>query len=182
MEGLWVEGKKANWSQRFRMPLIKFPKNLFTFYLSHPEASRHYVRRWELAFEKRHPKIALVNPFYDVPGEQEEDTKTRDRGEKPKIDRGYNWRLTQRDYIAIAYSRGIVAVVDENSERSIGTIMEIVMARALAKNPKLLICTKKELQKHPWLKTHFHKIYHSFKDFEKDIERQVARVKKKWGF
>ena len=92
---------------------------------------------------------------------------------------GDQWRLTQGDYIAIAYCRGILCIVDENAEKSIGTIMEMVMARALAKNPKLLICTHEKLRNHPWLYTHFHKIYGSFEEFEKDVERQVARVKKK---
>ncbi|MBU1052031.1 MAG: hypothetical protein KJ718_05775 [Nanoarchaeota archaeon] len=171
--------KKLNWAQRLKAPVVKFPKGLFTFYLSHPEASRHYVRKWELGFEERHPKIALVNPFYDL---ENEDVKAKDEGKKFKKFPGFEWRMTQRDYIAIAFSRGIVAVVDENSEKSIGTIMEIVMARTLAKNPKLLICTNEKLRTHPWLYTHFHKIYASFEEFEKDVERQVARVKKKWGF
>lgn len=171
--------EKLNWAQRLRAPEVNFPKGLFTFYLSHPEASRHYVREWELGFEGKHPKIALLNPFYDV---DTEDIKAKDAGEKFKKLPGYEWRMTQRDYIAIAYSRGIVCVVDENSERSIGTIMEMVMARAMAKNPKLLICTNKKLIDHPWLYTHFHKRYPSFEAFEKDVENQVARVKKKWGF
>ena len=171
-----------NWAQKIKVPEIKFPRGLFTFYLSHPFFSRQYVRDWELKFEAKHPRIALINPFYDVEGEGREDIKAKDEGKRFKKEPGHEWRLTQRDYIAICFSRGILAVIDENSERSIGTIMEIVMARALAKNPKLLICTKKELSDHPWLKTHFHKIYPSFEAFEKDVEAQVARVRKKWGF
>ena len=174
--------KNLNWAQRLKIPEIKFPKGLFTFYLAHPSTSRRYVREWELGFEERHPKIALLNPFYDVAGEGRIDIKMRDRGKAFKKEPGYEWRLTQRDYIAICYSRGIVAIVDENAERSIGTIMEMVMARALAKNPKILICRKKDLINHPWLKTHFHKIYSSFEEFEEDIETQVKRVQKKWGF
>ncbi|RMD67495.1 hypothetical protein D6817_01475 [Candidatus Pacearchaeota archaeon] len=176
------QDEKLNWAQRLKIPLVRFPKGLFTFYLSHPAASRHYIRKWELEFEARHPRIALLNPFYDVEGEGREDIRARDEGKPFKRQPGYEWRLTQRDYIAIAYSRGIVGVVDENSDKSIGTLMEFVMARVLAKNPKLCICTKKELISHPWLRTHFHKIYPSFKAFEKDVEKQVARVKKKWGF
>ncbi|MFH1290187.1 MAG: hypothetical protein ABIH92_02145 [Nanoarchaeota archaeon] len=171
--------EKLNWAQRFRAPEVKFPKGLFTFYLSHPEASRHYIRKWELGFEAKHPKIAMINPFYDLDCE---DIKAKDAGKKFKKLPGYEWRMTQRDYIAIAFSRGIVCIVDENSEKSIGTIMEMVMARAMAKNPKLLICTNKKLIDHPWLYTHFHKRYPSFEDFEKDVEKQVERVKKKWGF
>jgi hypothetical protein len=178
-----VEGKNnLNWAQRLKFPEVKFPKGLFTFYLSHPRISREYVRKWELEFEKKHPKIALMNPFYDLEGEGRDDIKTWDKGKKPKRSPGYEWRLTQRDYIAIAYSRGILGIVDENAERSIGTIMEFVMARAMAKNPKLLVCTNKKLIDHPWLKTHFHKIYSSFEEFEKDVERQVTKVKKEWGF
>ena len=177
-----MDESKMNWAQRLKMPLVNVPKNLFTFYLAHPKTSRKYIREWELKFEGKHPKIALINPFYDLEGEGREDIKAWDRGEVPKKGPGYEWRLTQRDYIAICYSRGILAIVDDNSERSIGTIMEMVMARTLAKNPKLLICTKKELLNHPWLKTHFHEIYSSFEAFEKDVEKQIARVKKKWGF
>ena len=174
--------EELNWAQKLKIPLIKFPNGLFTFYLSHPKASRAYVRKWELKFEGKHPKIALVNPFYDLEGEGREDIKLWDQGKEPKRTPGYEWRLTQRDYIAIAYSRGILGIVDENAERSIGTIMEFVMGRAMAKSPKLLICTKKELLNHPWLKTHFHKIYDSFEAFERDVEEQVKRVQKKWGF
>jgi hypothetical protein len=174
--------KKLNWAQRLKSPEVRFPKGLFTFYLSHPEASRRYVRKWELGFEERHPKIALINPFYDMPGEQERRVKASDRGKKYNAEPGDEWRMTQGDYIAICFSRGIICVVDENSEKSIGTIMEMVMARALAKNPKLLVCTHKKLIEHPWLKTHFHKIYDSFEALEEDIEKQVARVQKKWGF
>ena len=174
--------EKLNWAQRLKIPEVKFPKGLFTFYLSHPEASRHYIRKWELEFEGKHPKIALINPFYDMLGEQEKRVKAADQGKRYKGLPGDAWRMTQGDYIAIAYCRGIVAVVDENSESSIGTIMEMVMARALAKNPKLLICTNKKLLNHPWLYTHFHKIYDSFEAFDRDVEKQVSRVKKKWGF
>jgi len=177
-----MDESKMNWAQRLRIPEIKVPKGLFTFYLAHPSASRKYVREWELKFEGKHANIALINPFYDVAGEGREDVAARDKGEKFEKLPGYEWRLTQRDYIAICYSRGFLAIVDENSERSIGTIMEMVMARALAKSPKLLICTNKDLVNHPWLVTHFHKIYPSFEAFEKDVERQVAKVKKEWGF
>lgn len=174
--------KKLNWAQRLKCPEVRFPKDLFTFYLSHPEVSRKYVRKWELGFEERHPKIALINPFYDMPGEQEKRVKAADAGKRYDGGPGDAWRMTQNDYIAICYSRGIICVVDENAERSIGTIMEMVVARALAKNPKLLVCTHKKLVEHPWLKTHFHKIYESFEELEEDIEEQVERVKKKWGF
>jgi len=171
-----------NWAQRLKMPVIKFPKNLFTFYLSHPTASREYVRKWELEFEGKHPKIALINPFYDLEGEGRIEIENLDSGKKFPKKPGYEWRMAQRDYIAISYSRGIVCVVDENADKSIGTIMEMVMARSLAKNPKLLVCTNRNLINHPWLVTHFHKIYPSFGAFEKDIERQVLKVKREWGF
>jgi len=179
---MFEEQPDWNWAQRLKAPEVKVPKKLFTFYLSHARVSRQPVREWELNFEKKHPNIALINPFYDVVGAGREDIRAWDEGKKPKMDPSYNWRLTQRDYIAIAFCRGILGIVDENSDKSIGTIMEFVMARALAKNPKLLICTNKALFDHPWLRTHFHKIYPSFEAFEKDVEKQVARVKKKWGF
>lgn len=174
--------KGMNWAQKMKAPAVKFPKGLFTFYLSHPFVSREYIRKWELDFEKKHPKIALINPFYDVEGEGREDIKAKDAGKDFKMDAGYNWRLVARDKIAIEFSRGIVGIVDENSDRSIGTIMEFVYARGSACNPKLLICTNKDLFNHPWLRTHFHKVYPSFEAFEEDVEAQVARVKKKWGF
>jgi hypothetical protein len=177
-----MEESKMNWAQRLKAPEVKFPKNLFTFYLSHPFVSREHVRKWELDFEEKHPKIALINPFYDVEGEGREDVKARDEGKKFKKLPGYNWRLVARDKIAIEFSRGILGIVDHNSGRSIGTIMEFVYGRGSACNPKLLICTNKHLFEHPWLRTHFHKIYPSFEAFEKDAEAQVARVKKKWGF
>ncbi|MBU0760819.1 MAG: hypothetical protein KJ600_05895 [Nanoarchaeota archaeon] len=178
MDGL----NKMNWAQKLKAPEVKFPKGIFSFYLSHPFASREYVRKWELGFEGRHPKIALINPFYDVEGEGRDDVRARDAGEKFKKLPGYDWRLTQRDYIAICYSRAIVGIIDENAGKSIGTLMEFVMARALAKSPKLLICTNEKLRGHPWLKTHFHKIYPSFEEFEEDVEKQVMRVQEKWGF
>lgn len=177
-----MDESEMNWAQRLKAPEVKFPKNLFTFYLSHPFASREYIRKWELAFEKKHPKIALINPFYDVEGEGREDVKARDEGKKYKKPEGYNWRLVARDKIAIEFSRGILGIVDHNSGVSIGTIMEFVYSRASACNPKLLICTNKTLFEHPWLRTHFHKIYSSFEDFEVDAEAQVEHVKKKWGF
>lgn len=171
-----------NWAQRLKAPAVKFPKGLFTFYLSHPFASREYVRKWELDFEKKHPKIALINPFYDVEGEGREDIKAKDSGKKFKKEAGYNWRLVARDKIAIEFSRGIIGIVDHNSEISIGTIMEFVYARGSACNPKLLICTNKKLFNHPWLRTHFHEVYPSFEAFEADVEKRVAHVKEKWGF
>ena len=171
-----------NEAQNLKVPEIIFPRDIFTFYLSHPAVSRAYVRKWELEFEERHPKIALINPFYDVSGRRRDDILTKDRGEEYVRIPGYEWRLTQGDYIAIAFSRGILGVVDENSDKSIGTLMEFVMARVMAKSPKLCVCTNQSLIEHPWLRTHFHEIYPSFEDFEKDVEHQVARVKKKWGF
>jgi hypothetical protein len=174
--------KQLNWAQRLKAPEVKFPKDLFTFYLSHATDSRHYIRKWELEFESKHPKIALINPFYDLPGEQERRVRAMDLKKEFKENPGFEWRMTQGDYIAICFSRGIVCVVDENYDKSIGTVMEMVMARALAKNPKLLICTNEKLRGHPWLVTHFHKIYDGFEEFEKDVEYQVRRVKAKWGF
>jgi len=169
-------------AQKLKIPKIDFPKDIFTFYLSHPVASRHQIRKWELEFEKKHPKIALLNPFYDLTEGTQEEIKYLDAGKKQVRDAGSNWRLVQRDKIAIEFSRGILGIVDENSESSIGTIMEFVYGRASACNPKLLICTNKSLINHPWLRTHFHKIYASFEEFEADIEHMVERVKKKWGF
>ena len=176
-----MEESEMNWAQKLKAPEVKFPKKLFTFYLSHPFESRKKIREWELKFEKRHPNIALINPFYDVEGEGREDVKARDEGIGFKKEPGYDWRLVRRDKIAMLFSRGIIVVIDENSADSFGTKMEIVYARVLANNPKLLICTTKHYN-HPWFKTHFHRIYRSFEEFEKDIEYQVARVKKKWGF
>jgi hypothetical protein len=177
-----MEKKDINRAQRMKIPELTFPDDIFTFYLSHPFASREYVRKWELEFEERHPRIALLNPFYDVVGEGREDVKARDEGRTFEESPGYQWRLVQRDNIAIAFSRGIVGIVDENCDKSIGTFMEFVYARMAACNPKLLICSKKNLRNHPWLYTHFHEIYDSLSDFEADVERQVAKVKKKWGF
>lgn len=170
-----------NEAQELKIPEIKFPDKIFTFYLSHPFDSREYIRKLELEFEERHPKIALLNPFYDVAGEGREDVRARDEGRNFERDAGYNWRLTTRDQVAIAFSRGIVGIVDENSDGSFGTIMEFVYARMLAANPKLLIC-KHRKKDHSWLATHFHKIYSSFEDFDADVEAQVEKVKKEWGF
>ncbi len=61
-----MDEKQLNWAQKLKIPLVKFPKGLFTFYLSHPFVSRKYVREWELKFEGKHPKMALINPFYDL--------------------------------------------------------------------------------------------------------------------
>ena len=171
-----------NAAQRLKLPEIKFPEDIFTFYLSHPHASRHYVREWELGFEGRHPNIALLNPFYDVEGECKEDIRAEDEGREVVREKGANWRLVMRDEIAIAYSRGILGIVDYNSDKSIGTIMEFVYGRMLANNPKLLICTNDRLYNHPWLRTHFHEIYKSFEEFENNVEDRIAHVRKKWGF
>lgn len=174
--------EKLNWAQRMKIPEIKFPKELFTFYLSHPVSSRKEIREWELKFEGKHPGIALLNPFYDLTEGTQEEISALDKGETLKKDAGFNWRLVQRDKIAIEFSRGVLGIVDENSASSIGTIMEFVYCRASACNPKLLICTNKKLFHHPWLRTHFHKVYPSFKSFEEDVEGQVKRVRGKWGF
>ena len=174
--------KNMSESRNLKIPKIAFPEDIFTFYLSHPFASRKYVRDWELNFEKGHPKIALLNPFYDVEGEGREDVRARDEGKEFEKDAGYNWRLVQRDKIAIEYSRGILGIVDENAGKSIGTLMEFVYSRCAACNPKLCICTNPELINHPWIRTHFHEVYDSFISFEEEIENQVERVRKKWGF
>ena len=77
-----MDESKMNWAQRLKAPEVKVPKGLFTFYLSHPFVSREYIRKWELEFEKKHPKIALINPFYDVEGEGREDISIKDKGKK----------------------------------------------------------------------------------------------------
>jgi hypothetical protein len=171
-----------NSAQSLKIPKFEFPEDIFTFYLSHPFASRKRIRKWELDFEDKHPHIALMNPFYDVEGEGREDVRARDEGVDFEKTPGYNWRLVQRDYIAICYSRGILGIVDDNADKSIGTIMEFVMGRVLAKSPKLLICQREDLLDHPWLNTHFHKIYKDFKDFEENVDYQVQRWKEKWEF
>jgi hypothetical protein len=171
-----------NEAQSLKIPKVDFPKDIFTFYLSHPVSSRAKIRNWELAFEEKHPKIALLNPFYDLSEGTQEEIEYLDRGKTLEKDAGFNWRLVQRDKIAIEFCRGILGIVDENSASSIGTIMEFVYGRASACNPKLCICTNKNLFNHPWLRTHFHKIYSSFEEFEEDVQSQVDRVRKKWGF
>ena len=177
-----MDESKKNLAQRLKIPEINFPKDIFTFYLSHPFVSRKHVREWELGFEARHPGIALINPFYDVDGEGRKDVQARDEGREFVHTAGYQWRLCRRDLIAIGFSRGILGIVDENTDRSIGTHMEFVYGRMLSCNPKLLICTNSSMNEHPWLMTHFHGIYDSFEKFEEDVEERVAHVKKKWGF
>jgi hypothetical protein len=174
--------EEQNTAQKLKIPKISFPEDIFTFYLSHPFASREYIRKWELDFERKNPNIALMNPFYDVEGEGREDVKARDEGREFEKDAGYNWRLCARDKIAIEFSRGIVGVVDSNSDVSIGTNMEFVYARCSASNPKLLVCTNEKLRDHPWLRTHFHEVYFSLEEFEDDAPYQVQRVRDKWGF
>ena len=174
--------EKLNWAQRLKAPAVKVPRGLFTFYLSHPFVSREYVRKWELKFEKKHPKIALVNPFYDVEGEGREDVRARDEGREFKTEPGYEWRLTQRDYIAIAFSRGILGIVDENAEKSIGTIMEFVMGRAMAKNPKLLICTNKNLINHPWLRCIFTRFILRLKNLKRMLKNRLRGLRRSGVF
>src|SRR3989344_2186729 len=143
-------------NQLIRVPEIKFPDQfhgVFPFYLSHPFASRNYVRQWELEFEDRNPGIALVNPFYDVEGEGREDVIARDEGKDFEKTPGYDSRLVRRDLIAMLFSRGIVGIVDENACESFGTKMEFVYSRVFSNNPKLLICTSGH-HEHSWFKTH----------------------------
>src|SRR3989344_5882766 len=136
-----------NKAQLLKIPRIEFSKDIFTFYLSHPAASRKYIREWELNFEEKHPKIALLNPFYDIEGEGRDDIIAADEGKTIIRDNGYNWRLVRRDVIAISFCRGIVGIVDENSDSSVGTLMEFVYGRMLACNPKLCVCTNENLFK-----------------------------------
>lgn len=170
-------------NQSLKAPEPPFPSDIFTFYLSHSSRSREYVRAWELAFEERHPSIALINPFYDVAGEGREDIRARDEGRAFEKDAGYNWRLVHRDYITMAFSRGILTIMDENFDVSIGTTMETVYGRMLGHNPKLCVFhNRDDLADHPWINTHYHQVYRSFEALEEDIEERVAHVKEKWGF
>lgn len=176
-------GSEGNEAQRLRFPAFHFPMNIFTFYLSHASKSRHYVRKWEIEFEGRHPNIALLNPFYDVIGEGREDIRERDEGRIFTKEPGYNWRLVTRDLSLITVTRGLLTIIDDNFDVSVGTPMETVYGRMLANNPKLCVCNKRDdLIEHPWIQTHYHKVYPGFEEFERDVENKVKEVKEEWGF
>lgn len=170
-------------NQKLKAPLVNFPSDLFTLYLSHSSRSRERVRNWELGFEERNPEIALINPFYDLQGEGREDIKARDEGKPFEKDAGYSWRMYRRDIGIMTFCRGLVTVVDKNFDFSIGTPMETVYGQALSQSPRLCIFDERsDLIEHPWIKTHYDERYGSFEDFEKDVMAQVNRVRDEQGF
>ena len=125
-----------------------------SMYLAHPFDARHWVRKWELAFEKE-TGLTLNNPFYDQPN----------RADVEKIDAGRAERyaeliasdLVRKDLRFILASDGVLAIIDGST--SYGTLMEIVYAHLYGLPVYLIISNGHH--DHPWLKYHSDKIFRS---------------------
>ncbi len=154
-----------------------WPKDKFTLYLAHASASRQLVRQWELAFEAKHPEIALVNPFYDVGGPGgREDVKIADMGGSPIIHNNQHILVVERDKEVIRRCFGILAVLDKSF--TIGAPQEIVYAHMWNKRPRICVCTN-GLHTNPWLLFHAEKefVFASFEELDARINEIVAKFK-----
>jgi hypothetical protein len=145
----------------------KAPATPVPLYLAHPFDSREFVRKWELAMEKKFPMIDFVNPFYDVKGRDDVIGIDEGRRERYKSDPK---KIVIRDLEQISKAKGTVAVVD--GSLSYGTIMEIAHSFLMNK-PVYIIVTNGHI-KHPWLQFHGNELFESFGDFEKYCVEQFG--------
>ena len=131
-------------------------------YLAHPVLAREEVRKWQLGFEERTGK-KLVNPFFEVERELDEDLPASERGDYD-VD---PVRLVSLDLDAVRKCDYTVAWV--TGQRSYGTIMEIVYA-SLCSKPVYIICTNGH-ENHPWLRYHADHMFTSPEQFEDYIRK-----------
>lgn len=126
-------------------------------YLAHPVLARDMVREWELEFEKA-TGIELINPFYEVERELDEDLHASEAGDYTSVN---PTKLVELDIKALQHCDFTVAFV--TGQRSYGTIMEIVYA-CWASKPVYIICTNGH-QTHPWLIYHATEVFTSTEAF-----------------
>lgn len=120
-------------------------------YLAHPVLARDMVREWEPTFEIA-TGIELVNPFYDVERELDEDLDASEAGDYTSVDA---IKLVNLDLGAVYDTDFTVAFV--TGDRSYGTIMEICYSHIAGKKV-YIICTNGH-ETHPWLVYHAEKIF-----------------------
>lgn len=144
------------------------------FYLAHPLASRTDIRKHELAIEKEHKDLKLINPFYDL---TRDDIKKIDQGliTRWKFKKKDCSRIVEGDVEAILDSDGILAVIDDSL--SYGTILEIAYAKFAHKFVVLL--NLNSTHKHPWLKYHADFIIRNWEDVYKTIKKVFDKKKPK---
>ena len=140
------------------------PLNL---YLAHPFDSRGFVRKWELAIEKKFPMINLVNPFYDIDKRTDVIDIDAGRTKRYEVDPA---AIVIGDLKQISKSQGVVAVVD--GSLSYGTIMEIAHAFLMNK-PIYIIVTNGDI-KHTWLQFHGNKLFESFGEFKQYMANEIV--------
>lgn len=127
-------------------------------YLAHPFDTRHWLREWELKFEKA-TGIEIVNPFYDI---TRDDVEPIDAGRAERYEHLIASDLVNRDVDCIKACDFVVAFV--TGDLSYGTIMEIVYA-FINKIPVYIICTNGHEQ-HPWLQYHGKHVFTTIEFFE----------------
>ena len=136
------------------------------YYLAHPIGTRHDVRKWELAFEKR-TGIELGNPFYDT---ERTDIKAIDEGRMDPFDPNLDSdSIVEGDLKMINERDGTVAMVSR-AVPTAGTYYEI-WHTFLSKKPVFFITP--DSGTHPW---HIYIAKHSGGFIVKTVEEFEQRI------
>ena len=139
--------------------MINVPKN---YYLAHPLASRHEVRKWELSFETR-AGIQLLNPFYDVhrPDIEDLDSNIQNPRVKDYI------RIVEDDLGLLRSQEGLLCFLDNNP--TIGVYQEMVYGFLDKKIVHTIV--REQLMTHTWINYHSKKMFRSLEEFEEFVVR-----------
>jgi hypothetical protein len=133
-------------------PLREKPK----LYLAHATTHRREVRELQLAIEEKlGEKIKLSNPYWDLPGVEEERKieDARERGEIIEQDENFGDYVVKKDVNEILDADGILVFLNR-SPLTIGREQELVYGMLAGKQIMFGICTDPALYHHPLLRAH----------------------------
>ena len=157
---------KAGWKNvEIDIPVLG-KKNL---YLIHPRDARQETRAWELEFEKR-TGIVLVNPFYDVRGEEAEQNHLgHEKYAHVSAD-----LIVEADLAALTHPRisGAVVLISRDIQKSWGSSMEIFYTKAMLMKRVYTVIEDPRSYHHPWLNAFSDRVFSSKPQLEEFLAQE----------
>ncbi len=144
------------------------------FYIAHPFVDRKIVRLWQQDFQKEldsnNINIFLYNPIYDS---RRCYTQMIDSGEMDKSELDKDIIIPQ-DLLQLGSSDGII-VITLTPEKTIGTYMEIAIAKTLNPSiPVYFVCPSEITRNSIWIKAFSDEIFSRTSDLNRKILQEYS--------
>jgi hypothetical protein len=180
IEDGWRESPRLGQVRKYLWGLFDHPirlkkENKMRLYLAHSTLGRFEVRKWQEEFEKRHPFVKLVNPYFDVPEGELDLAYIRgiEKGERANYPENFDRVVVFKDVDVIRHRvDGILAIHDDHD--TIGKTHEIVYGNLMGKSPIITVYSKTYRQ-HPWNDYHSDHVFRSLDEIDVGINAITDR-------